>query len=195
MECQQLLESLRADRDQYAGEEFTLEQSVEVLQLLEKNWQRTFEESLARTVSHGLSLVFGREYELRIKTKLRGDSPTVEFSLLHDDLETDILDAEGGGVVVLTAFLFRVLLTLSTQPPLAKVMLLDEPFAHLSPEFRPAAAALIRRLVTDAGLQIILITQEPEYIDAADLAYEATQVKGITTFSVVKSGNDVCYDA
>lgn len=165
----------------------TLERVLDILSSMEGEWRRGFHKSLETLVSDGLSVVFGEPLEVHIKDSERAGASTVEFLLLKDEIETTIMGAQGGGYVVVVAFLFRVLIVLAAVPPLRRLMVLDEPFAHVSPEFRNALAEMIAELMEKLDFQIIMVTQDREYADAADMAYEFSISGGVTSVSEIKN--------
>ena len=144
-----------------------------VLQAIEQAWSKGFEQTLAETVSEGLSLVFGEPLALQVTSEFQRGQSAVTFSLLqHDNEATDIMEAEGGSVVNVASFLLRVLLLMAIRPSLRKTIILDEPFTGISMEHIPAAAKLLRKLVDESGLQIIMVTHEPALAEQADVVYE-----------------------
>lgn len=185
------LENLRSNTVQYRSALLELQQALQVFQVLEGTWHRSFENKLAGLISRGLSLVFNEPLRFVLETKQRGDMSTMDFKLVQmvgdDELVTDIMGAKGGGVVAVVSFLLRVLILLASKPPLRPVMILDENFAMVSQEYVPNLAKLLRQLVDETGVQIILVTHEPLFGEHADVMYEVTQKNGISRYSAVKS--------
>ncbi len=159
---------------------------LRILRSMEGDWRKGFHKSLETLVSDGLSVVFGEPLVVRIDDDERAGASTVNFKLVKDGVETGIMDAQGGGYVVVVAFLFRVLLILASVPPLRRILILDEPFAHVSPEFRQPLAEMIAELLERLDFQVIMVTQEREYVDAADVAYEFGIEGGVTTTRQIK---------
>jgi ABC-type nitrate/sulfonate/bicarbonate transport system ATPase subunit len=79
-----------------------------------------------------------------------------------------------------------VLLILAARPFLRKLLVLDEPFAHVSPEFRSPLAEMMKALVDRLDFQVIMITQEREYVQIADKALSFNIVKGATETTILK---------
>jgi ABC-type thiamine transport system ATPase subunit len=154
---------------------------------MEEVWQRKFQQSTATIVSEGLSHVFGEELQLQIKPSTKADMSAVEFVLIKDGEEEDIVEGQGGGYIGIIAFLLRVLLILASRPLLRLVLILDEPFAHLSIEFRQPLAEMMAALIDRLSFQLLMITQEPQYVDAADAAYRFRVVRATTEVEVLKN--------
>ncbi len=162
-----------------------LEATANVLTAMSAAWRKTFEQSLTAMVSQGLTLVLGEPMHFKVETKTVA-APGLVFKLEQDGLETDILEAKGGTVVNLVNFLLRLAVVLATHPPLRRTIVLDEAFAHVSSEYVPALAAMLRQLCDETGVQFLLVTHEPAYGDAADVVYEVTQSKSVSSYERVK---------
>ena len=63
---------------------------------------------------------------------------------------------------------------------------MDEPFAHVSPEFRNPLAEMAAALIDRLDFQVIMVTQEREYVDVASVAYSFEKVKKITRSTILK---------
>jgi len=168
-----------------------LEEVGTVLTAMETAWRKGFEGALTSMVSRGLTLVLGEPTQLVIRSKQRGGTPSLEFQLEQNGLEMDIMEAKGGTLVNLVDFLLRLAIVLAAQPPLRKVLVLDEAFAHVSVEYVPALAGLLRQLCDETGVQFVLTTHDPAYTDAADVVYEVKQVRGVSHYEKVKGRRDV----
>lgn len=169
------------------GDEAELLRTVlDRLEGMDASWRRNFEHSLATIVSDGLSLVFGEELQVLIQPSTKADMSAVDFVMIRDGQEEDIMEGQGGGYVNIIAFLLRVLLIVAARPLLRYVLVLDEPFAHLSQEFRHGLAEMMAALIDRLGFQALMITQEREYVDVADVAYRAEVVHGATQMHLLK---------
>lgn len=160
-----------------------LETVLGLLQGMEGAFQRNFQRSLAAVASESLSQVFGEPMKVRLEASTRADMSAVRFVLVKDGEEEDIMEGQGGGVVNVVAFSLHVLLTIAVRPLLRYLLVLDEPFAHLSPEYRPSLAEMVCALREELGFQIVMVTQEREYAAYADKAYFFVRRGATTTAS------------
>lgn len=158
----------------------------DLLQGMEGAFQHNFQRTLAAVVSEGLSQVFGEELEVRIETSTKADMSAIRFRLIKDGNVEDIMEGQGGGYINIIAFLLRVLLILAARPLLRRLLVLDEPFAHVSPEFRHTLAEMVQALIDRLDFQMIMVTQEWEYVAVADVAIKAEIRSGATQFTVLK---------
>ena len=156
------------------------------LQGMEEVWQRKFQQSTEVIVSEGLSHVFGEVLEFKIVPSTKSDMSAVKFIMIKDGEEEDIMEGQGGGYIGIIAFLLRVLLIMASRPLLRLLLVLDEPFAHVSAEYRQPLGEMAAALIDRLGFQVIMITQEREYVAVADLAYNFEKVKKITYSHVLK---------
>lgn len=136
-------------------------------------------------VTEGLHTIFGPDLSFHLVPGNRNRTPVVDLvvrsSVDGQDLDTDVLDARGGGLAAVIGFLLRLVnLLLSARGGDTVPMLLDETFAHVSAEYEPALAAFLRELVERTGVQLILVTHSDAYTDLADTRYRFTLEDGIT---------------
>ncbi len=160
------------------------------LQNMEQVWQRKFQKSTETIVSEGLSHVFGEKLELKIVASTKSDMSAVEFIMIKGGEEEDVMGGQGGGYIGIIAFLLRVLLILASRPLLRLLLVMDEPFAHVSPEFRQPLAEMASALIDRLGFQVILVTQEREYVEVATVAYSFEKVKKITRSHILKAADE-----
>ena len=168
-----------------------LEQVVALLAALQETWRSQFQDAVGRLVSQGLTGVFGEQLDMVVEMGVSGDLPVARFAVRDSrGLETDVMEARGGGVVNVASFLLRVLLLLSARPPLARLLVLDESFSNVSEEYLGNVTALLRRICEEGGFEIILVTHRPALADAADVAYEFKLVDGVTQVKRLKGPED-----
>lgn len=140
-------------------------------------------------VSRGLAQIFGEDLSLRLVTRPVGRRTETDFVLVSgvypDTLETPVLDARGGGVAAVAAFLVQAVLVLLT-PGLRPVLFLDEAFAQVSAEYEEPLAEFIAELTERTGLQVVLVTHSLAYSASADRQYRFTQTGGVTTATEVQ---------
>lgn len=147
-----------------------------VLSTIGEQRQAQAQAQIETLVTRGLHSVFGDELSFHIVTSQRGKQATVEFivrSTLADGrvIDTDIMAARGGGLAAVVGFLLRLVVLLLSRPRRDSVLVLDEPFAHLSKEYTPLMAEFLRDLTDKSGVQIILVSHQDEFLDVADKRY------------------------
>lgn len=96
------------------------------------------------------------------------------------------MDAVGGGVADVVSFAVRVAVLARYRPKLRRVLVADEPFKHVSAGYLPAVASMLRELSRNAGVQIIVVSHEPEIASAADRVYDVTMSPGGVSAAAVR---------
>lgn len=152
------------------GEEkqFAAQEAIE--QLVTRGLQTIFEDSLS---FHILQDVKARRAEVRfiIRTELSGGRI----------VDTDVMGARGGGLAATVGFLLRlVIMLLKTDTTTDNFMVLDETFAHVSVEYLDGLREFIRKIVDKTGVQIFMVTHQPEFAESADKVYYLSTVDGKT---------------
>lgn len=122
--------------------------------------QSTAHARIATLVTQCLS-IFDEPYSFRIDFARARGKTEARLVFERDGLEVDPLTASGGGVVDVAAFALRVSCLLLSKPPLARVLVLDEPFRFVSPQYRPRLRALIEELAKTLKIQFIMVTHDP----------------------------------
>jgi DNA repair exonuclease SbcCD ATPase subunit len=169
-EIQSEVVKLQAEIDRY-------DHVMTVLSTIGEQRQATAQAQIEALVTRGLHTVFGDELSFHIITSHRGKQASVEFivrSTLTDGrvIDTDIMAARGGGLAAVVGFLLRLVVLLLSKPAWRdSVLVLDEPFAHLSKEYVPLMAEFLRDLTDKSGVQIILVSHQDEFLDVADKRY------------------------
>lgn len=186
----QQLGEARAAAYQQAAEADECAKVLAVLRGLEAAWRERIEGGIASIISHGLSVVFGEPIEVVLETTTFRDTTSMEILIRQNGALSSVLDAKGGSLVQVLGFLWRLFLTVTAQPPLARVLVLDEPFAMVSEEYRPALAELLRELSTRLGVQFLIITHEKELTDAADVAYEVVWYNNAARLHTIKNASE-----
>jgi len=157
------------------------------LRLLAEHQQELIKKKIEMLVTYGLRTVFDADVQFRVTLDTRGNQIYMGFVIEGSSGEqVPLMDAEGGGLVVLAAFLLRVVLLLMTRPKLATMLVQDEPLTQLSECYREPAAQLIRRLVDKGLVRILAVTHDPVLAAAADTRYRFGLKGGKTVVSRIE---------
>jgi DNA repair exonuclease SbcCD ATPase subunit len=139
---------------------------------------------IERLTTTGLRAVFADDtLTFKVTTRVLRGNTSVEFTLVSvmegREVELPVLGARGGGVAEVIGFVLRVVVALlSDHDP---ILILDEPFSHVSANYRPALAQFIRELIDSTPLQLILVTHDDVLPETADMHYVFSTTDGITT--------------
>ncbi len=138
--------------------------------------QMTAQSKIETLVTHGLQTVFGAGLSFHIVQSMRGKTVVAEFlvrTTLADGrvIDTDVMSARGGGLAAVVGFLLRLVVLLLSKQRQETLLILDEPFTHLSKEYVPLMAEFLRELADKTGIQILLVSHQDELTEVADKRY------------------------
>lgn len=117
--------------------------------------------SIAKIVTKCLA-IFDEPYTFRILFDRKRGKTEARLVFERDGMEVDPLTASGGGVVDVAAFALRIACLVLARPQLRRVLILDEPFRFVSPEYRHKVRELLISLATDMGIQFLIVTHDPQ---------------------------------
>lgn len=134
-------------------------------------------------VTQGLRAVFGRsDYRFVINLSVKRNRLNLDYwweEALRGETVKIPLKAQSGGVVDVTVALLRIVF-LSLFNDQSKFIILDEPFKHLSSEYLPSVATLLKKLRDMLDLQIILVTHKEELTHCGDKVFLVNKVNEST---------------
>lgn len=148
--------------------------------------QQQAQAQIESLVTAGLQAIFETNLSFHIVQKQSARGAQVEFVIRSrvDDLsmpegtrniDTELMDARGGGLVSVVGFLLRLVVALITRavyPSKAGTLLvIDESFAMVSKEYIDRVADFLRQIVDKTGIQILMVTHQEELVEGADKVY------------------------
>lgn len=159
--CRKEMDHVRADQREAEEKQRVYTEATGWLRDLYEQVQERYHGQIMQIVTYCLREVFGPEaYEFKIAfVQKRGQ---VEASLIfeRDGEQFDPLNASGGGVLAVACFALRLAVLYLTKQSVRPIIVMDEPFAQLSVEYRERMAALLEELADQFGFQFILVTHE-----------------------------------
>jgi hypothetical protein len=123
---------------------------------------------------------------LSVKHDTYRGHPSVTFKIVDSTfgkpIEDDPMDAFGGGPAAVLGVVLQVIATVC-QPGMARVLILDEPFAQINgEEYIEDAGKLLRKLCEPEprglGFKMLVVTGKDVIADAAHKKYKATNESG-----------------
>jgi len=130
-------------------------------------------------VSLALAAVFSDPYEFKVAFVQRRSRTEADLLFARGGEVHSPMFSSGGGPVDVAAFALRISLwslTKSTRP----VIVLDEPFKHLSRDLHGRAAEMLQTLSKELGLQIIMVSHSEDLIEGANKVFYVTIKDGIS---------------
>lgn len=161
------------------------ERAAGLLTKIGEDRQAAAQKQIEALVTQGLQSIFGEDLAFHLVQVVRGKRPEIDFlvrSRLDDGtiVDTDVMDARGGGLAATVGFLLRLVVLLLSRKRQETVLFLDETFAHVSAEYEPRLAEFLRELVDKTGVQIIMVTHSDAFSESADTRYRFTLHEGVT---------------
>ena len=127
--------------------------------------------SMAKLATTGLKHVIGdQELEFHISQDPQKNRLAMKFLLEEDGTEGSPLDSFGGGAAVIISLVLR--LAVMARMNMGNLLLLDESMASLANMYVPSCAEFMRQLAEQTGINILMVTHNPEFISHAHIAYE-----------------------
>lgn len=183
-ELTQEVENLRLDAA-------TTEKAVFLLQQYADFQQREVIKKIEDIVTSGLQAVFRNStlsyklYYSETKSSKMKRNPEITMAVFYDyggnEVKGDIKNSFGGGLSVVVSTLLRVIIVWLMKDTVRPILFLDEPLKDLSPEYpdqndessgyRDRMAEFLKRLTDEVGVQIIMVSHEPNYSSEADVDY------------------------
>lgn len=171
-----------AERENLASLLSEVDQSIAILTKLAELKRKDLEQRVEDILTYALTSVFEQPYKFKIQSTLRGNQIRMEFKIEKNGAETDIIDGQGGGIVDVVSFVLRVVNLLLYKPSVRKLIILDEFGKHISREYLPNVASLIKELSDRTGIQFLIVTHASELIECGDVTYHTgLNSKGYTT--------------
>jgi DNA repair ATPase RecN len=180
-----LLDKSREELEKTASDIGTIEKAGEALKSIGDQKKKATIEMFERVVTMALKEVFGFDYKFVIEVSSEKRVLT-KFKLLRKDgLELNIMDSCGGGVVDVVAFVLKALMLASIRPQREPIMFLDESFAHVSSEYVPKVALLLKSLSKQLNMKFLLVTHQSAFLEVATNGYELGKTESGTEFKKI----------
>ena len=195
------ISSLRSRLDQLKGKKAHIEQSLQeakeklktqmrgikrhelaldTIRMAALATQQQLQYHISDVVSSALDTVFEDPYEMVVEFVQRRNKTECDLAFKKGDLLLDPLSASGCGVVDIASFALRIASWSMQRNRTRNVIILDEPFKHLSTNLMPQAGELLKRVCDDMNLQIIMVTHSEELVDSADKIFRVKQINRIS---------------
>ena len=168
--CNARLSTLSADED-------TVSKASLFLQSLSDTARIQVIEKISGLVTEVLQAVKDPNLEFKMVLGNERGQPDLKFFVLDKLTGTEFsaLDSMGGGICDIIAFTLRLALLTKWQPSLAKIIIADESFKHVSVKDQEPLAEFIKLLCDKLNLQMILITHSNVISTVASKTFEVTK--------------------
>lgn len=158
-----------------------VEQAHEILKQVGLQTQQQLVYHVSDVTSVALESVFDEPYKLQLDFVERRGKTECDILFDKGGVTIDPMTASGGGVIDLAAFALRIASWSMKVPQTRGIIILDEPFKHLSKNLHDRASQMLKMLADKLGLQFIIVTHEPSLGLSADKVFEVKQRKGVSS--------------
>jgi len=163
-----LMEDDKTRQDQYA-------KCLEIF----KTWLESSIESninsIADLATEGLrNILNDQELIFKIKQEHRNNKLWMKFIIESDGIEGDPLTSYGGGAAMICSLVLRV--SMMKRLGLCDLLLLDETMVAVSNAYVGNTAEFMRSLAEKAGIHILMVTHNQEFVDNSHVSYEGTKI-------------------
>lgn len=149
---------VRIDEKLYAAKEAQL-----LLQNVAEAIQQEAHKRISSIVTRCLRSVFDRPYTFDIQFEQKRGRTEAILSFVRDGMSIDPMSSSGGGVIDVAAFALRLSCMMLLRPPVRRLLVLDEPWKHLSEQYRPMMRELVETLAEELNVQFIIVTHSDEF--------------------------------
>jgi len=179
-QLQQAVSELKEQIKELKGSLRRHERAREIIREVGLATQQQLQFHISEITSLALEAVFTNPYSLVAEFVQRRNKTECDLFFERNAEKIDPLTASGGGAVDVASFALRVASWSMSSPHSRNVLLLDEPFKHLSTELLPKAGEMIKQISEKLGLQIIMVTHSEELADTADKIFKVSIKKGVS---------------
>jgi len=152
--------------------------------------QKTFQDRVEKLTTMAIRSVFDRDYEFKLKLEVKRNKPECRLVIVEGREEFDDLTFDkGGGILPIISFALRVVMWNLERPRSRGVLILDEPLKGAvghDGDLLTKTAMMFRGISSRLGLQLIIITHEPLFVEIADRAWKVIHEKGESIVRLIK---------
>ena len=140
--------------------------------------------SMSELVTSGLNYIIpDQNLKFKITQEQKNNRVHMKFALEQDGVEGDPLLSYGGGAAVVISLVLR--LSIMQRMGLGNLLILDESMVALANAYVPLAASFMRQLSEKTGVNILMVTHNPEFLHSAHTAYEGIKSDSLRLKSIV----------
>lgn len=143
-----------------------VEQAQNITQTVAQTIQQQAHKKIAHVVTACLKIVFDNmNYGFRIDFERKRKRTEAKLVIMRDGHDVkDPLDSESGGVLDVSSFALNLSALMLSKPAVRRILIMDEPFKYVSPEYRNNIQQMLDKLSKDFNIQFIMVTSHQSQI-------------------------------
>lgn len=157
-----------------------LEQALQIVNEVGLQTQQKLQVHISDITSMAMEAVFKNPYKVELEFLKRRNKTECDIWFVRDGKKIEPLSATGGGAADIASFALRIASWTMTKPKTRSVIILDEPFKHLSKEYRNDAAQMLKQVSNKINIQFIIVTHDPELAAYADKQFTVKLKKRVS---------------
>lgn len=139
-----------------------LEEAQRLTQAVAQAVQLRAHERVAAVVTKCLEAVFDDPYTFTIRFERKRGKTEARFVFTRAGVVIEnALDECGGGVIDVAAFALRLACLVLTRPQKRKLVVLDEPFKFVSPDYQHRVKEMLMTVAEEMQVQFLMVTNVP----------------------------------
>ena len=158
-------------------EKIRWERARELLKELGLKTQQQLQFHVSNLTTMAMEAVFSDPYQVQIEFVPRRNKTECDISFVRNGNSRDPMESVGLGASDIGGFALRVAAWCIQKQKTRPVLLLDEPFKHLSFNFHNDASALLKEVSDRLNLQIIMVSHSEEMASFSDKVFTVGQQK------------------
>ncbi len=158
-----------------------------ILTEVAKETQIRFKAKVESLVTMAIQSVFDRPFKFVLEFERKRNKLECRPVVMEGDSEYTAKDDLGGGIVDVISFAMRIVLWSLQQPRSRNTIILDEPMKFVGKgELLDRAGQMLKEISHKLGIQLIIVTHEPQLAEIGDIAYLVEHKKGKSHVSLIK---------
>lgn len=158
-----------------------------VLTKVAEQTQLRFKEKVESLVTMAIQSVFDRNFNFVLLFEQKRNKFECRPVVMENEVEYTPKDDMGGGIIDVISFALRVVLWSLQKPKTRNFLVLDEPMKYVGKgELLERAGMMLREISHRLGIQLVLVTHEPQLAEIADTAYSVTHRSGKSFVELIK---------
>lgn len=178
---QVLLDSLKSSNTKIAewkDEKTTIIESQTIIQKVARETQEQIRYSIEDIVQVALDAVFPMMYTFKLIFETKRNKTEARIALMEGENEIDPLDNTGGGLADVLETVLRIATLIISGN--RRTLILDEPGKFVSVDLRDLYYEILKKLSSEVGIQVIMVTHDPACVAIADKVYTVQKIGGIS---------------
>lgn len=157
-----------------------LVKAKEIIRIVGLQMQQQLEFHISDVTSLALESVFKNPYKVKLAFVERRGKTECDIFFERNGVRMKPIGSSGVGAIDIAAFALRVAAWSMQTPRKRNVIILDEPFKHLSENNQEAASEMIKQISQKLNIQFIIVTHCQVLAAYADKVFKTRIKKGIT---------------